>query len=599
MKRFYETAMQAGAETVIRITADCPFVDPSMLDDMLVLFHSSPQIKFVSNQTPPSFPDGLDIDIFNFALLENAHQNATSDFDREHVTPFMKRLVGAELTNYSRDADYPEFRITLDTETDYRFLSEMIRKLDYREDFSWKEVVNLILHDENLAEMHELASLEKLSGELKPSQKLYSRAKRIIPGGTSFFSKRPENSLPLHWPTYYERAAGFSIWSYDGLELWDFGLMGVGTNTLGYANPAIDKAVISAVQSGNMSTLNCPEEVFLAERLIDLHPWSSRAKFARTGAEINSMALRIARAASGRTKVAICGYHGWHDWYLATNIASPDALQKHLLSGLSVKGVPKVLGSEISSFVYNDTESFDQAINDPAVGVVFMEVLKSVPPKVGFLEHIRKKTHEKGIVLIFDECSSGFRETFGGIHKQFGVLPDLATFGKALGNGYAITALLGIDSVMEEAESSFISSTFWSERIGYVAALATLDEMEKIRSWEYISSIGQNMRSVWAEAFRNNGFNYSINGVPAATSFILEQEHQVLKTYITQEMLSRFRILTGNLFYPSTAHKPSDIDLFGEKFESVISRAKQLLESNELNSAINGPISHVSFGRLN
>ena len=293
-------------------------------------------------------------------------------------------------------------------------------------------------------------------------------------------SKRPQLFLPNQWPTYFKKAKGCKIWGIDNNEYLDVSLMGVGTNILGYSHTEVDNAVRKVIDKGNMSTLNCPEEVYLSEKLIKLHPWSEMVKLTRSGGEANAVAIRIARAAVKKDKVAICGYHGWHDWYLAANLKNKDKLKRHLLPDLEINGVPKSLRNSTFTFEYNNLEQFKKLIKKHDIGVVKMEVSRNQKPKNNFLKEIRKITESKGIVLIFDECTSGFRENHGGLHLKYNVIPDIAIFGKALGNGYAINAIVGKKEFMNHAQSTFISSTFWTERIGPTAALKTLDVMKKL-----------------------------------------------------------------------------------------------------------------------
>jgi glutamate-1-semialdehyde 2,1-aminomutase len=277
----------------------------------------------------------------------------------------------------------------------------------------------------------------------KKGQALYKKAKKIIPGGNMLLSKRPEIFLPNAWPPYFKKAKGCYVWDIDGNKYTDMNLMGVGTNILGYANSKIDNAVIKAIKNGSMSSLNAPEEVSLAENLIDIHPWAKMVKFARTGGEANAIAIRIARAASKKDKVAFCGYHGWHDWYLATNLEGNKNLNNHLLPSLQIKGVPKDLKNSIYPFRYNNFEELEKLVNQKKIGVICMEVVRNEEPRNNFLKKVRNLATKKGIVLIFDECTSAFRNNFGGIHKLYNVEPDIALFGKALGNGYPIQQSLG------------------------------------------------------------------------------------------------------------------------------------------------------------
>ena len=241
-------------------------------------------------------------------------------------------------------------------------------------------------------------------------------------------------------------------------------------------------------------------------------------RFARSGGEANSIAIRIARAASGKDKVAICGYHGWHDWYLSANHNAGDTLSGHLLPGLNPLGVPKALKDTVLPFHYNNFEELLDLVENHDIGVIKMEVIRSFGPENNFLQKVRDLATKKNIVLVFDECTSGFRETFGGIYKKYGVEPDMAMFGKTIGNGYALTAVVGKKSVMEAAQTSFISSTFWTERIGPTAALATLKVMEDIKSWEIITSIGKKIQEGWKSLALNNGLEIDVAGIGKLTN---------------------------------------------------------------------------------
>jgi glutamate-1-semialdehyde aminotransferase len=431
-------------------------------------------------------------------------------------------------------------------------------------------------------------------------QDLYKKAKKLIPGGTMLLSKRPEMFLPDHWPSYYEEAKGCEITDLDGNKFIDMSIMGIGTNTLGYGDTYVDQKVAEVIKKGNMSTLNCPEEVELAERLIEINPWADMVRFARTGGEANSIAIRIARAASGKDKVAICGYHGWHDWYLSANHNEGDDLSSHLIPGLSTNGVPKNLKDTVYPFNYNDFEGLSEIINSNDIGVIKMEVVRNFGPENNFLKKVRDLATKKGIVLIFDECTSGFRETFGGIHKKYDVEPDLAMFGKTLGNGYAITAVVGKKSVMEAAENSFISSTFWTERIGPTAALATLKIMEETKSWDIITKKGKKIQKLWQEIANENSIKINISGIPALSVYSFNSKNALeYKTYVTQEMLKK-GFLASTLFYACVAHTDEHIKLYGDALNEVFG-VIQKCEKDALNidDLLDGPVCHSGFKRLN
>lgn len=435
---------------------------------------------------------------------------------------------------------------------------------------------------------------------MRTGQDLYKKAKTLIPGGTMLLSKRPEMFLPDNWPSYFSRAKGCKIWDLDNNELLDMSIMGIGTNTLGYGYDDVDNAVLETVKKGNMSTLSCPEEVYLAEKLVEMNPWADMVRFARSGGEANSIAIRIARAASGKDKVAICGYHGWHDWYLSANHNAGDTLSGHLLPGLNPLGVPKALKDTVLPFHYNNFEELLDLVENHDIGVIKMEVIRSFGPENNFLQKVRELATKKNIVLVFDECTSGFRETFGGIYKKYGVEPDMAMFGKTIGNGYALTAVVGKKSVMEAAQTSFISSTFWTERIGPTAALATLKVMEDIKSWEIITSIGNKIQEGWKSLALNNGLEIDVAGIPALSTYSFKYEHALeYKTLVTQEMLKK-NILASTNFYASIAHKDEFIDRYFDELDKVFSIIKKC-ENQELKieNLLEGPICHSGFKRLN
>ncbi len=431
-------------------------------------------------------------------------------------------------------------------------------------------------------------------------QELYKKAKTLIPGGTMLLSKRPEMFLPDNWPSYFSRAKGCKIWDLDDNELVDMSIMGIGTNTLGYGHETVDNAVLETVKKGNMSTLSCPEEVYLAEKLIELNPWADMVRFARSGGEANSIAIRIARAASGKDKVAFCGYHGWHDWYLSANHNSGDSLSGHLLPGLNPSGVPKVLKDTVLPFHYNNFEELSDLVENNEIGVIKMEVVRNFGPDDNFLQKVRDLATKKNIVLIFDECTSGFRETFGGIYKKYGVEPDVVMFGKTIGNGYALTAVLGKRSVMEAAQTSFISSTFWTERIGPTAALATLKVMEEVKSWEIISKIGGKVQEGWKNLASIHGLKIDVAGIPSLSTYSFKSDNALAyKTLIAQEMLKK-NILASTNFYASIAHEDTYLDRYFSELDGVYSMIKKC-ESQELNISdlLEGPICHSGFKRLN
>ena len=434
----------------------------------------------------------------------------------------------------------------------------------------------------------------------RTGQNLYKKAKTLIPGGTMLLSKRPEMFLPDNWPSYFSKAKGCKVWDLDGKEYTDMCIMGIGTNTLGYGNDEVDNAVIETVKKGNMSTFNCPEEVALAEKLVELNPWADMVRFARSGGEANSIAIRIARAASGKDKVAICGYHGWHDWYLSANHNKGDDLSNHLLSGLNPNGVPKNLKNTVYPFHYNDFEELLSIVNQNDIGVIKMEVMRNFGPRDNFLQKVRDLATQRNIVLIFDECTSGFRETYGGIYKKYGVEPDVAMYGKTIGNGYALTAVVGKKSVMEAAQTSFISSTFWTERIGPTAALKTLEVMYKMSSWDIITDQGKKIQNQWKSLAETHNLSISVSGMPALSTYSFNSENAMeYKTFIAQEMLKKGFLASTN-FYACTEHKDDQIVDYFDALDGVYKMIYDCEKGQKnIQDLLEGPVCHSGFKRLN
>ncbi len=431
-------------------------------------------------------------------------------------------------------------------------------------------------------------------------QELYKKAKTLIPGGTSLLSKRPEQLLPENWPAYYSKSKGCHVWDLDGREYIDCGLMGVGTNTLGYAREEVDEAVMKVVRDGNLTTFNCPEEVYLAEKILQNNPWAGGVRYTRGGGEANSMCIRIARAYSGKDKVAICGYHGWHDWYVSVNLGESDALAGHLLPGIPTNGVPRELRGTAIPFHYNDFEEIENIIrNTPDLAAVKMEVCRNFGPAEGYLEHIRNLCNEYGVILIFDECTSGFRETYFGLHKKYGVYPDMTIYSKTMGNGYVIAAVIGKKEIMDAAQGSWISSTFWTDRIGPTAALAALDVMEKTKSWEFITKQGLKNKENWQKLADKYGLKINQWGIPPLAGYTFDSPNALAyKTYVTQEMLKKGYI-AGTLMYTCLAHTDEVLEDYYQALDPIFAKIRDFEDGEDVMKALDGPVCQAGFKRLN
>jgi len=598
LDRYFHAAKLFEADAIVRITGDCPLVDSTLVDEVINGFIDT-NSDYASNREPPTYPDGLDVEVISIKALEEAHKKVKEDFQREHVTPYIINSDTSKKFYLKNSEDLSAERWTVDEPEDLIVVKNIFNYFHPEINFSWKKIIELKENKPKLFTVNEHL-IRNEGAVMSTGQKLWSRAKRVIPGGNMLLSKRSEMFLPDQWPAYFSKAKGCKVWDLDGREYTDMSIMGIGTNILGYGNDEVDAAVMDVVKKGNMSTFNCPEEVYLAEKLIELHPWANMVRLARTGGEANAIAIRIARAASGKDKVAICGYHGWHDWYLSANLGDDNNLTGHLLPGLNPKGVPKDLKGSVIPFNYNRIDELEAIIKNHDIGVIKMEVSRNEEPQDDFLVKVRKIANDNNIILIFDECTSGFRQSDGGLHKIYDVEPDMAVFGKALGNGYAITAVIGKKEVMDVAQSTFISSTFWTERIGPTAALKTLEVMKATKSWELITDMGKYIGTQWKSLGEKYKLPIKINGLPSMIGFSIQSNDWLkYKTYITQEMLKN-NILASNVIYVCTEHRQQEVDIYFQVLESIFKVISACHNSDlSIDSLLDGPVCHGGFKRLN
>lgn len=434
--------------------------------------------------------------------------------------------------------------------------------------------------------------------ELKNSKgvTLYNHAKEIIPGGTQLLSKRPEMFAPDVWPAYYAKAKGCRVWDLDGREFIDMSIMAVGACILGYADDEVDDAVVAALRNGVNASLNCPEEVALAEALIELHPWFGMVRYARSGGEAMGMAVRIARAHTKRDTVLFSGYHGWNDWYLAANLSDGQHLDGQLMPGLEPNGVPRGLSGTAIPFDANSIESLREKVKgqESKIAAIVIEPARGEDAPAGYLQALRELASEIGAVLLFDEITSGFRMCAGGIHRKYGVYPDMAVFAKSMANGYAMSAIMGTEKVMQAAQTTFISSTNWTDRIGPTAALATLKKYQRENVENHIIAIGNRVKDIWRKAAQTSGLDINVTGLPTLAAFAFKSPHSMaLNTCFTIEMLKEgflgFRQLKASL-----AHRDTELDKYAASVEKVF---KNLAADPECN-ALDTPNHHSGFQRL-
>jgi glutamate-1-semialdehyde aminotransferase len=427
-------------------------------------------------------------------------------------------------------------------------------------------------------------------------QELYKKAKSLIPGGTQLLSKRPEMFAPDIWPAYYKRAKGCRVWDLDNNEYIDMSIMGIGANILGYADDDVDNAVINAIKNGSSSSLNCPEEVELAEILTELHPWAQMVRYARSGGEAMAMAVRIARACTNRDIVLFSGYHGWQDWYLAANLGENDALDGQLMPGLEPKGVPRGLAGTTLPFGFQDIQNLSETIKgkEKQIAAIVVEPARGEEVSFDALRQLKDFAGEIGAVLIFDEITTGFRMCAGGMHLKYGINPDMAVFAKSMANGYAMAAIIGVEKVMQAAQTTFISSTNWTERIGPTAAIATIKKYIRENVADHIIGIGNAVQKVWQEKSDKHHLDVHVSGIPTLGHFAFKGDsNREIMTFFTIEML-KHGFLGFHQFKPSFAHTMQDVEAYAKAVDEVFA----LIAETEPENLLSTPVAHSGFHRL-
>ncbi|TWT60766.1 3-aminobutyryl-CoA aminotransferase [Rubinisphaera italica] len=486
-----------------------------------------------------------------------------------------------------------------------------------------------------------LLGIESTSTSVDP-QEQYRRAKAVIPGGTQLLSKRPEMFAPNHWPAYYHSAIGCEVVDTSGKRYIDMSSNGILACILGFADPDVNEAVIRRVHLGSMATQQTFDEVRLAELLLEIHPWAEMARFTRSGGESMAVAVRIARSATGREKVAICGYHGWHDWYLAANLgdAGAEGLDGHLLPGLQPSGVPKSLRGTTLPFAYNRLDQLDTIIaqNRNDLAAIVMEPTRYTDPEPGFLEGVRERADRIGARLIFDEISIGWRLCLGGAHLKLGVTPDIAVFAKSISNGFAMAAVIGNDETMSAAQKSFISSAYWTEGIGPAAAVAAVSKMKRLEAVakhqplgagrglsssrlgktgtpathlidstisepfldvpSHLRKIGTLFQEGWAKLGERHGVLVTVGGRPESVLIGFNYpDGNALMTLYTRRMLD-YGFLAAGSFNPTMGHKPSHVEACLSAADEVFPELAETIDRGDVQTRIDGLEKHIMFSRL-
>lgn len=577
LTRYYEAASALKADIVMRITGDCPLLDPMIAAQVLHLV-SQGHADYASNALPPTWPDGLDCEAFTFQALNHAHQKGSRQSDREHVTPYIhnNQNIFKTLNVSSPIPGLQKHRWTVDSPEDLDFLNKILSR--FGKEVSTYGLLEFLAHSKGLVQPSYKRnegfdkSLEAESTkceDFKNSHKLLERALKVIPLGSQTFSKSyiqyPESSSPF----FLTHGQGSRVWDVDGNEYIDL-VSGLLPNILGYNDPDVNQAIQEQLQKGITFSLGTELEIQLAEKLCKVIPSAEKVRFAKNGTDVTSAAIRLARAYTKRDKVIVCGYHGWQDWYIGTTTRN--------------KGVPKATSDLSISMPYNDLTFAEDLLRTEEYACIIMEPCNMVKPDADYLQEIKKLCEKYGSVLVFDEIITGFRFDLGGAQKYFGVVPHLSCFGKAMGNGMPISAIVGQNDIMQKMEEIFFSGTFGGETLSLAASLATINKIEDQSVVPYLWSYGEQLDKEieqFIQKFELGNVLKLVGYAPWKIFQFFDQPNATsfeLKTLFIQEMIARGILINSSLNINFTHN---DLDKF--KILTAIDEVFAIL-SNALNS---------------
>ncbi len=602
LDRFYQAAKANQADVVVRITADCPLIDGAVIDKVLERFGRG-DCDYACNIIRYTYPDGLDTEVCSFAALERAWHEAKKPSEREHVTPYLRT---GKFRSANVESEIPvspaDFRWTVDHPADLEFVRKVYAAFSANGDFGFREVFDLLKERPDLAtipaeiimnEGYYKSLYEQAKAGAAPkrplaqSQAWLERAKKVIPGCAQTFSKGYTQYVQGVAPIFLERGKGCRVWDVDGNEYIDY-VQGLLPNILGYAHAEVNAAAAAQLAEGHSFSLPHPLEVQLAERLTRLIPCAEMVRFGKNGSDATSGAVRAARAFTGRERIACCGYHGWQDWYIGSTT-------RHA-------GVPKAVRDLTHPFPYNDLASLEKLLEQhpDEFAAVIMEPVNFVEPAHGFLEGVKHLAHRHGALLIFDEICVGFHFGLGGAQKLYGVTSDMACFGKAMGNGYPISCILGRADVMHTFEEIFYSFTFAGEVASMAAAMKVLDILEQTDALARLESNGRTLQDAVNAMAKEAGLAQRIRAVGRPQWSLLKffdqngADSPLLRNLFQQEVVKR-----GILFLAShnitAAHETTAIHQTLEAYAEVFKTLSAWVADSNPVRFLEGPMTQPVF----
>ncbi len=595
LDRVYQAARQYGVRDILRVTPDCPLLDPFLMDQVIEIYRLG-SYDYVSNTLGPRYPDGLDVEIFSFGALEMAWKQAQLPSEREHVTLYItKNPDRFRIFNVKAPADYSGCKWSVDTSEDLEFVRRVYRHFNGNGHlFTWQEILRALREAPELSKANpesvvnagyyrSLIQDPPVPARIQSvdrSRTLLKKAQALIPGGSQTLSKGPTQFVQGVAPAFLVKGKGCHVWDLDGNEYLD-STMALGPVILGYGDPQVDEAVERQLKEGVSFSLPHPLEYELAQLLQEIIPCAQMVRFGKNGSDATSGAIRLARAYTGREFVACCGYHGWQDWYIGTTT-------RH-------QGVPQAVRNLTIPFEYNNLESLQRifAQHPGQVAACILEPMGVVEPRDDFLKKVQALAHQEGALLIFDEMLTGFRFALGGAQEYFGVVPDLSCFGKAIANGFPLSAVVGRGECMRFFEETFFSFTFGGEALSLAAAKATLQKMRRENVVAHLWSQGKKLKDGFDVLARHYRLESLVSCVGLAPRTVIqfkgknEQESLLFKSLFQQECIRRGVLFTGAQ-NPSYSHGDQEVDQILRVYRSALEVLAQGITQGNLFDRLQG-----------
>ncbi len=613
LTRIHGAAERFGVSVIVRVTPDCPVLDPAVAGRVLARFREARgTLDYVSNTQPPTFPDGQDTEVFSFATLATAWREARLTSEREHVTPFIwKQPQRFRLANVTHAEDLSSLRWTVDEPADLEFARAVYARLGPDRPFGMDDVLALLRREPALLDLNRSFTrnegyarslrADRAAGDrpgesametprrLTRSEEYFARAEKVIPSCTQTFSKGHTQLVRGVAPLFLQRAEGSHVWDVDGHEYIDYP-MALGPIVLGHNDPDVDAAVRAQLADGVTFSLPHPLEVEVSELLTEIIPCAEMVRFGKNGSDATSGAVRVARAYTGRERIAACGYHGWQDWYIG-------ATTRH-------RGVPKAVRELTHMFVYNDVASLQRLFDahPGEIAAVIMEPVGVVEPVDGFLEQVAALTRANGAVLIYDEVVTSFRIALGGAMQHYRVTPDLACIGKAMANGFPLSAVVGRRDIMQVFDEIFFSFTFGGEALSLAAAKATITKLREADVIPHLWRQGRRLQDGYNALAKELGLAELTRciGLPPRTVLTFAdrpgRESLAMKSLFQQEVVQR-GILNAGGFNICYRHDDADVERTLAACRAALTMLAQAVDADDVEARLQGPVIQPVFRR--